>query len=191
MRWTSATNARSISCGTCAAPTSWESSFCSFPRNTAASAAARSTCTASAKRWRASTWGSRHRCSRRSWAAIRSPWAPRRSRRRSGWRASPTRVCCSPTAPPSPTRAATWARCKPPRTGSWKVTRSPDTRINGSKQWISNGGIAGAYTVLANTPGGPSWFIVEQGAAGFTQGKPENKHGIRLSNTAALSFSDV
>ena len=64
-------------------------------------------------------------------------------------------------------------------------------RINGSKQWISNGGIAGAYSVLANTPAGPSWFIVERGAAGFAQGKPEDKHGIRLSNTAALSFTDV
>ncbi len=40
-------------------------------------------------------------------------------------------------------------------------------RINGSKQWISNGGIAGAYTVLANTPSGPSWFIVEAGHAGI------------------------
>src|SRR5512133_2179016 len=64
-------------------------------------------------------------------------------------------------------------------------------RINGSKQWISNGGIADAYTVLANTPMGPSWFVVERGAPGFSQGKPENKHGIRLSNTAALSFTDV
>ena len=64
-------------------------------------------------------------------------------------------------------------------------------KINGSKQWISNGGIAGAYTVLASTPAGPSWFIVERGAAGFAQGKPEDKHGIRLSNTAALSFTDV
>ena len=64
-------------------------------------------------------------------------------------------------------------------------------KINGSKQWISNGGIAGAYTVLAATPAGPSWFIVERGAPGFTQGKPEDKHGIRLSNTAPLSFADV
>jgi len=64
-------------------------------------------------------------------------------------------------------------------------------KINGNKQWISNGGIAGAYTVLANTPGGPSWFVVEQGAKGFTHDEPENKHGIRLSNTAALAFSDV
>ena len=45
--------------------------------------------------------------------------------------------------------------------------------------------------MLANTPAGPSWFIVERGAPGFTQGKPENKHGIRTSNTAALSFTDV
>jgi len=64
-------------------------------------------------------------------------------------------------------------------------------KINGNKQWISNGGIADAYTVLANTPSGPSWFIVEKGAKGFTHDEPEDKHGIRLSNTAALAFNDV
>jgi acyl-CoA dehydrogenase len=64
-------------------------------------------------------------------------------------------------------------------------------RINGRKQWISNGGIADGYTVLANTPGGPSWFVIERGADGFTQANPEDKHGIRLSNTAALYLDDV
>ncbi len=64
-------------------------------------------------------------------------------------------------------------------------------KINGNKQWISNGGIAGAYTVLANTPQGPSWFIVEKDTKGFTHDEPEDKHGIRLSNTAALAFNDV
>jgi alkylation response protein AidB-like acyl-CoA dehydrogenase len=64
-------------------------------------------------------------------------------------------------------------------------------KINGNKQWISNGGIAGAYTVLANTPSGPSWFIVDRDAPGFHKGRPEDKHGIRLSNTAALSLDDV
>jgi alkylation response protein AidB-like acyl-CoA dehydrogenase len=64
-------------------------------------------------------------------------------------------------------------------------------KINGSKQWISNGGIADAYTVLVNTPGGPSWFVVERDAPGFSHDEPEDKHGIRLSNTAALSFNDV
>src|SRR5215831_17212956 len=64
-------------------------------------------------------------------------------------------------------------------------------KINGSKQWISNGGIADAYTVLANTPAGPSWFIVDRDTPGFKHDEPENKHGIRLSNTAALSFNDA
>jgi alkylation response protein AidB-like acyl-CoA dehydrogenase len=64
-------------------------------------------------------------------------------------------------------------------------------KINGSKQWISNGGVADAYTILANTAAGPSWFIVEKGAKGFAHDEPEDKHGIRLSNTAALSLSDV
>ena len=64
-------------------------------------------------------------------------------------------------------------------------------KITGNKQWISNGGIADAYTVLANTPSGPSWFIVDQGTKGFTHDKPEDKHGIRLSNTAALAFDNV
>ncbi len=64
-------------------------------------------------------------------------------------------------------------------------------KITGNKQWISNGGIAGAYTVLANTPSGPSWFIVDQGTKGFTHDEPEDKHGIRLSNTAALAFDNV
>jgi alkylation response protein AidB-like acyl-CoA dehydrogenase len=64
-------------------------------------------------------------------------------------------------------------------------------KINGSKQWISNGGIADAYTILASTPSGPSWFVVEKGAPGFKHDEPEDKHGIRLSNTAALALSDV
>ena len=64
-------------------------------------------------------------------------------------------------------------------------------RISGRKQWISNGGVAEVYTILALTPGGPSWFIVERGAEGFTQNKPEDKHGIRASNTAALFLEDV
>ena len=64
-------------------------------------------------------------------------------------------------------------------------------KISGNKQWISNGGYADLYTILANAPGGPTWFIVDRDADGFTQGKPEDKHGIRLSNTAALSLDEV
>ena len=64
-------------------------------------------------------------------------------------------------------------------------------RITGRKQWISNGGVATLYTILALAPGGPTWFVVERGVEGFSQGKPEDKHGIRLSNTAALFLEDV
>ena len=64
-------------------------------------------------------------------------------------------------------------------------------RLNGVKQWISNGGYADLYTILALAPDGPSWFVVGRDTAGFDHGKPEDKHGIRASNTAALSFEDV
>lgn len=64
-------------------------------------------------------------------------------------------------------------------------------RINGNKQWISNGGYADLYSVLAQTPGGPSWFVVEKGTPGLGHGKPEDKHGIRASNTATVSLEDV
>lgn len=63
--------------------------------------------------------------------------------------------------------------------------------ITGNKQWISNGGYADLYTILAKAPGGPTWFVVERGAPGFGHGKPEDKHGIRASNTAALTLEDV
>ena len=64
-------------------------------------------------------------------------------------------------------------------------------RITGKKQWISNGGVADLYTILARAPGGPSWFVVDRDTPGFVLGKPENKHGIRLSNTAALFLDEV
>ena len=64
-------------------------------------------------------------------------------------------------------------------------------RINGQKQWISNGSVADLYSILALAPGGPSWFVIERDAAGFSCGKPEDKHGIRASNTAALFLEDV
>jgi alkylation response protein AidB-like acyl-CoA dehydrogenase len=63
--------------------------------------------------------------------------------------------------------------------------------ITGRKQWISNGGVAALYTVLANAPGGPSWFLVERGTPGFAPGKPEDKHGIRASNTTMLFLDGV
>jgi len=64
-------------------------------------------------------------------------------------------------------------------------------RITGRKQWISNGSIADVTTVLARTPDGPSWFVVPKETPGLTAAHPEDKHGLRLSNTAALFLDDV
>jgi alkylation response protein AidB-like acyl-CoA dehydrogenase len=63
--------------------------------------------------------------------------------------------------------------------------------INGSKSWISNGGIADVYMILARCEGGMTWFIVERDREGMEYGAPEDKHGIRAANTVAFSMSDV
>jgi len=67
--------------------------------------------------------------------------------------------------------------------------------LNGTKQWITNGGDAEIYTVIGLTnpskgPRGASAFIVEKGAPGFTFGKKEDKMGIRASSTRELHFAD-
>ncbi|MCP4746424.1 MAG: acyl-CoA dehydrogenase [Desulfobacteraceae bacterium] len=64
-------------------------------------------------------------------------------------------------------------------------------KLNGTKQFISNGGYADLMTVLANTPDGPSFFVVEKGMKGLEQHNGEEKHGIRASNTSPLTFTDV
>ncbi|MBN1775749.1 MAG: acyl-CoA dehydrogenase family protein [Clostridiales bacterium] len=67
--------------------------------------------------------------------------------------------------------------------------------LNGTKQWITNGGEAEIYTVVActdRTKGsrGFSAFIVEKDTPGFTFGKKENKMGIRASCTRELVFDN-
>jgi alkylation response protein AidB-like acyl-CoA dehydrogenase len=64
-------------------------------------------------------------------------------------------------------------------------------KINGQKQFITNGGVADLYTILADTPEGPSFFIVEAGTKGLTPGKHEDKHGIRASDTCPLILEDL
>jgi len=67
--------------------------------------------------------------------------------------------------------------------------------LNGTKQWITNGGEAEIYTVIAMTDRskggrGATAFIVEKGMEGFSFGKKENKLGIRASATRELVFQD-
>jgi alkylation response protein AidB-like acyl-CoA dehydrogenase len=68
--------------------------------------------------------------------------------------------------------------------------------INGSKCWITNGGIAEIFIVFAQTDPkagvkGISAFIMERGTPGFTVGQEENKLGLRSSNTVFLGLHDV
>jgi alkylation response protein AidB-like acyl-CoA dehydrogenase len=67
--------------------------------------------------------------------------------------------------------------------------------INGTKQWITSGAYAGVIVVWARTSPtgnkGLSCFIVEGGAKGLIPGKPEDKLGLRGSNTVQLTFDGV
>lgn len=68
--------------------------------------------------------------------------------------------------------------------------------INGTKNWITNGGVAQYYLVMAQTHRekknkGINAFIVERGTPGFIIGPKENKLGIRGSDTHSLMFTDV
>ena len=67
--------------------------------------------------------------------------------------------------------------------------------LNGTKVFISGGGIADIYVIMAMTDKskgtkGISAFIVEKGTSGFSRGKKENKMGIRASTAAELIFED-
>ena len=68
--------------------------------------------------------------------------------------------------------------------------------LNGTKNWITNGGTASTYLVIAQTDPekghkGINAFIVEKGLAGFEIGPKEQKMGIRGSDTHSLFFNDV
>src|SRR5687767_14709549 len=68
--------------------------------------------------------------------------------------------------------------------------------LNGTKNWITNGGTASVYLVMAQTNAekghkGINCLIVEKGMPGFVVGKKEDKLGIRGSDTHSLMFTDV
>ncbi|RYF70238.1 MAG: acyl-CoA dehydrogenase, partial [Cytophagaceae bacterium] len=68
--------------------------------------------------------------------------------------------------------------------------------VNGTKNWITNGGTSGVALVIAQTHRekghrGINCLIVEKGTPGFVVGKKEDKLGIRSSDTHSLLFTDV
>lgn len=76
------------------------------------------------------------------------------------------------------------------------VKDGDDYIINGTKQFISNGGTAGLYTLLATKdkkmgPKGMCAFMIDRNTPGITIGPEEDKLGIRNSNTTSVIFEDV
>ncbi|HEX4384675.1 MAG TPA: acyl-CoA dehydrogenase family protein [Myxococcales bacterium] len=69
--------------------------------------------------------------------------------------------------------------------------------LNGSKQWITSGDVAGVLTIWARTETGVSnakgisCFLVEGGTPGLIIGKAEDKMGLRGSSTVSLTFEDL
>ncbi len=78
-------------------------------------------------------------------------------------------------------------QCRAERVGDHYV-------INGSKMWVTNGGEADLYLLMARSGGtgaaGISCFVVEKGTPGFTFGKVERKMGLHSSPTRELIFTD-
>ena len=77
-----------------------------------------------------------------------------------------------------------------------KATKNPDGSwtLNGSKIWITNGGIADFFTVFARTDsehGKLSAFIVERGFPGVSTGNKEDKMGIRASITTTVELNNT
>jgi len=66
-----------------------------------------------------------------------------------------------------------------------------DWILNGSKMWITNGGIADVATVWAQTEDGVRGFLVPRGTRGFTTRNIQQKMSLRASITSELHFEDV
>jgi len=79
------------------------------------------------------------------------------------------------------------------------VKKGDDWVINGQKMWITNGGVASFYFVLARTDPDPkcpaskafTGFIVDRDTPGLTPGRKEQNMGQRASDTRGITFEDV
>ncbi|MFD4855016.1 acyl-CoA dehydrogenase family protein [Streptomyces atratus] len=71
------------------------------------------------------------------------------------------------------------------------VRDGSDWILNGSKMWITNGGIADVATVWAQTEDGVRGFLVPRGTPGFTTSNIKQKMSLRASITSELHFEDV
>ena len=75
--------------------------------------------------------------------------------------------------------------------GAMRTRADEHSRLNGTKQWITNGSYAHVVLVFARDPDDPSAFIVRRGAAGYRVTREEEKLGLNSSSTADLSFDQT
>ncbi len=127
----------------------------------------------------------------RSWGLCPSSWPPIRSRRKRFLPALASGEKLSAFALTEASGGSDVAafRSKAVKKGDYYV-------LNGTKTFITNGGVADTVTVYALTDPakgghkGSSVFVVEKGTKGFSVGKHEDKMGIRSSDTVELIFED-
>ena len=124
------------------------------------------------------------------WPASRP--AARRSSSPSG-----RRGCSSTTAAPGSARSASPSRAPAPtsRRCAPRPTRDGGWVLNGTKVFITNGGIADVHIVVATVDPslghrGQATFVIRPGTPGLRQGKKEKKLGIRASHTAEVLLED-
>ena len=99
------------------------------------------------------------------------------------------KLMCFATSEPTMGSDVSGIRCRAEKTGE-------DYLLNGTKYWITNGGVADYMTVFATVDPklkheGICAFVVERDWPGVSSGRPIPKMGQRCSNTTALHFKDV
>src|SRR5260370_576537 len=83
-----------------------------------------------------------------------------------------------------------------PAAGAWDGGGRDEWVLNGTKSWVTNGGIANVHVVVASVEPalgsrGQATFVVPPGTRGLSQGQKFRKHGIRASHTAEVVLDDV
>ena len=143
-------------------------------------------------RWRASISASPLRCSRRSWAAIPSPSAPPPEQKK-----TVAGQDCRRRHPVRLRRHRTRSRQRPGLTEDHRRSRDgrrQDRRLQDQRQQAVDQQRRHRRLLHRSWPTrlpGQAGSLSTKARKGFTHDKPEDKHGIRLSNTAALALNDV
>ena len=155
-----------------------------------------SRCRSSARRCAGVTPASRWRSSGRRSASPASSATARPSRSRSGCRSASARRRRSQLGAFCVSEPDAGSDVSSLRTRAVYDEAKDEWVLNGTKTWITNGGIADVHVVVASVEPelrarGQASFVVPPGTPGLSQGQKFKKHGIRASHTAEVVLDDV